>query len=177
MGTNVSPRYANAHPTGQHSFSAQVSPHMASAVQAGRDYSYPGFPPLRNTTEGGNPPQGMRLPLWLNRRVQLIVQVHSTPRSSQRHRVPGTTSMGLSSVQGFVAGTPRMGHTGTPRVNTDPSKRYYDPQPQRAPNRFSGMGLGPSSGASRDRASGTGHTNYDSFSAPPISSRGKSSLS
>jgi len=81
--------------------------------------------------------------------------------------------MGLSSVQGVVAGTPRQSHRGTPGVNTDPSKRFYDPQPPRVPNRFSGVGLGPSLGASGHGMSGTGATTYDSFSAPSISSRGE----
>ncbi|KAH8912881.1 hypothetical protein BR93DRAFT_933808 [Coniochaeta sp. PMI_546] len=102
------------------------------------------------------------------------IEVYSTPQT-HRHRAPGTTSMGLPNVQGLVAGTPRGTPKGTSRVNTDLSKGHLDPrQPQKPPIRFSGVGLGPGVaglGGSRHTMIDTGATNYDSLSAPSISSR------
>jgi hypothetical protein len=164
-GTIVSPRYTNAQLTPQHSHHAHISPQMDPAAQGGMDHSYanayPGIQPRRNTTEGRNLPRGN------------LAEVHPTPQSSQRHRGSGTTGIGLSNVQGVVAGTPRRTPRGTPRVGTDPARRFLDPpQPQKAPVRFSGVGLGPGLGSSRQGVSGMGSANYGSFSVPSISSRG-----
>jgi len=86
--------------------------------------------------------------------------------------------MGLSNVHGVVAGTPRGTLKGTPRANTDPNRRHSNldsRQAQKPPIRFPGVGLGPGVagfGAPRHGTSGSVAGNYETFSAPSVSSRG-----
>ncbi|OIW32529.1 hypothetical protein CONLIGDRAFT_273406 [Coniochaeta ligniaria NRRL 30616] len=162
-GTVVSPRYSNAQLSSRYTLDAQMSPPMDLAMQGGMNYtygnSYPRIQPVRNDADGRSQPR---------------VEVHSTPQTN-RQRAPGTTSMGFSNVQGVVAGTPRSTPKGTPRVSTDPNRRYLDPrQPQKPPIRFSGVGLGPGAaglGASRHAMNDTRATNHASYSEPSIASR------
>lgn len=185
-GTVVSPRYANSQLSPRYTLNSQMSPPADFAVHGGMNNTYrnpySGVQPLKHLADGRSQPRSKIYPWAVNRIAadHCLVEVYSTPQT-HRHRAPGTTSIGLPNVQGLVAGTPRGTPKGASRVNTDLSKGHLDPrQPQKPPIRFSGVGLGPGVaglGGSRHTINDTGATNYDSFSAPSISSRGKNQIS
>ncbi|KAB5540404.1 hypothetical protein GE09DRAFT_1137051 [Coniochaeta sp. 2T2.1] len=161
-GTVVSPAYPNAQVSPRYSLGAHVPLPMDSGMHggAGNQHSnaYAGVQPLQNTSD---------------RRTQHRAEVHATPQA-YRHQPVGNTSMGLSNVQGVVAGTPRGSVRGTPRVGTDPARRFAEPrQPQRPAIRFptagqvsGAVGLNVSRHAQNDN-----RASYERMSDPSVSSR------
>ncbi|KAB5576435.1 hypothetical protein GE09DRAFT_1053802 [Coniochaeta sp. 2T2.1] len=166
-GTVVSPAYPNAQASPRYSLGAHVSLPVDSGMHrgTGNQYSnaYAGVQPLQNTGD---------------RRSQHRAEVHATPQT-YRHQPAGNTSIGLSTVPDVVAGTPMGSVRGTPRVGTDPARRFTEPrQPQRPAIRFptagqvsGAVGLNASRHAPNDsRAS------YERMSDPSISLREPSSI-
>lgn len=168
-GTIVSPRYADAQLTQQRSFDAHISPRVDSAAHGGRNASYggtyPGVQPRRSASDARNIPRREypSFGWWLCASNKYLADGHQTPRTRERHKASATTGVGLSSVQGVIAGAPLGTPRGTPRVSTDSIGRIVDPrQLLKAPVRFPGVGLGPGVGFSRHGVNGAGSGSYHS---------------